>query len=134
MEKKIKIIIIGIVVLAIVASLILVSFQVEGPGTLIGGLAVLWAGLKSRIFGTKILEEKIEQIKTDHRLKRDGWQQAKKEYDTKFRVLEAQMQYIDYKSALISEKLNQLDDYQKQKIEEIEKANSDPVLNQRKNR
>ena len=42
MEKNIKIIIIGLVILAVVASLIFVSFKIEGPGTLIGGLAVFY--------------------------------------------------------------------------------------------
>ena len=135
MEKNIKIIIIGIIILAVVGSLIIVSFNIEGPGSLIGGLAVIWAGVKSNIFGKKTTEEKIEQIKADHNLKREEWQVVKDEYDSKFRLLQAQMQYVDYKSALISEKINHLDDYQKKKIQEIENANSDELLellNQRK--
>ena len=51
MEKNIKIIIIGIVILAVIGSLIFVSFDISGPGSLIGGLAVIWAGVKSNIFG-----------------------------------------------------------------------------------
>ncbi len=128
MGKTIKSIIIGLIVLAVVASLILVSFKIEGPGTLIGGLAVLWAGAKSKIFGSKNTEDKIDQIKADHHLKRDEWQTAKEEYDSRFRMLQAQMQYIDYKSALISEKISNLDDHQKKKIKEIEEANSDQLL------
>jgi len=128
MEKNIKTIIIGLIILAVVASLIFVSFKIEGPGTLIGGLAVLWAGAKSKIFGNKNTEEKIEKIKADHHLKREEWQTAKEEYDSRFRLLQAQMQYIDYKSALISEKISHLDDYQKKKIKEIEEANSDQLL------
>ena len=129
MEKNIKIIIIGIVILAVVGSLIFVSFKMEGPGSLIGGLAVIWAGVKSNIFGKKRTEDKIEQIKTDHSIKREEWQATKQEYETKFRLLQAQMQYIDYKSALISEKIGQLDEYQKKKIQEIKNANSDELLN-----
>ncbi|WP_159520471.1 hypothetical protein [Sunxiuqinia indica] len=128
MEKNVKIIVIGLVVLAVVASLIFVSFKIEGPGTLIGGLAVLWAGVKSKVFGRKTTEDKIEQVRSDHNLKREEWQTAKEEYDSKFRLLQAQMQYIDYKSALISEKISNLDDYQKKKIAEIENANSDQLL------
>ncbi|TDO00045.1 hypothetical protein [Sunxiuqinia elliptica] len=128
MEKNIKVIIIGVVILAVIASLIFVSFKIEGPGTLIGGLAVLWAGMKSKIFGKKTTEEKIEQIKADHNLKREEWETARQEYDAKFRLLQAKMQYIDYKSALLSEKINHLDDYQKQKLEEIDQANSDQLL------
>lgn len=128
MEKNVKVIVIGLVILAVVASLIFVSFKIEGPGTLIGGLAILWAGVKSKIFGNKTSEEKIEQIKEDHNLKREEWQTAKEEYDSKFRLLQAQMQYIDYKSALISEKIDNLDDYQKEKVTEIENANSDQLL------
>lgn len=129
MEKNIKFIVIGVIILAVVGSLIFVSFSTTGPGTLIGGLAVLWAGAKSKIFGTKTSEDKIEKIKTDHSLKREEWQTAKNEYDAKFRLLQTQMQYIDYKSALISEKIGQLDEYQKKKIQEIQNANSDEVLN-----
>ncbi|MHA7109226.1 hypothetical protein ACRTDU_03815 [Sunxiuqinia elliptica] len=128
MEKNIKVIIIGVVILAVIGSLIFVSFKIEGPGTLIGGLAVLWAGMKSKIFGKKTTEEKIEQIKADHNLKREEWETARQEYDAKFRLLQAKMQYIDYKSALLSEKINHLDDYQKQKLEEIDQANSDQLL------
>ncbi len=128
MEKNIKVIIIGMVILAVIGSLIFVSFKIEGPGTLIGGLAVLWAGMKSKIFGKKTTEEKIEQIKADHNLKREEWETARQEYDAKFRLLQAKMQYIDYKSALLSEKINHLDDYQKQKLEEIDQANSDQLL------
>lgn len=129
MEKNIKIIIIGIVILAVIGSLIFVSFNISGPGSLIGGLAVIWAGVKSNIFGKKTTEEKIDQIKSEHNIKREEWQSLKSEYDTKFRLLQAQMQYIDYKSALISEKINNLDDYQKNKIKEIENASSDELLN-----
>ena len=129
MEKNIKFIVIGIIILAVVGSLIFVSFNTTGPGTLVGGLAVLWAGAKSKIFGTKTSEDKIDKIKTDHSLKREEWQTAKNEYDAKFRLLQTQMQYIDYKSALISEKIGQLDEYQKKKIQEIQNANSDEVLN-----
>lgn len=129
MEKNIKIIIIGIVILAVIGSLIFVSFNISGPGSLIGGLAVIWAGVKSNIFGKKTTEEKIDQIKSEHNIKREEWQSLKNEYDTKFRLLQAQMQYIDYKSALISEKINNLDDYQKKKIKEIENASSDELLN-----
>lgn len=128
MEKNIKVIIIGVIILAVIGSLIFVSFKIEGPGTLIGGLAVLWAGMKSKIFGKKTTEEKIEQIKADHNLKREEWETARQEYDAKFRLLQAKMQYIDYKSALLSEKINHLDDYQKQKLEEIDQANSDQLL------
>lgn len=129
MDKNIKIIIIGIVILAVIGSLIFVSINISGPGSLIGGLAVIWAGVKSNIFGKKTTEEKIDQIKSEHNIKREEWQSLKNEYDTKFRLLQAQMQYIDYKSALISEKINNLDDYQKKKIKEIENASSDELLN-----
>lgn len=129
MEKNIKIIIIGIVILAVIGSLIFVSFDISGPGSLIGGLAVIWAGVKSNIFGKKTTEEKIDQIKSEHNIKREEWQSLKNEYDTKFRLLQAQMKYIDYKSALISEKINNLDDFQKKKIKEIENASSDELLN-----
>lgn len=128
MEKNLKNIVIGLIILTVVASLIFVSFKIEGPGTLIGGLAVLWAGVKSKVFGSKNTEEKIEQIKTEHSIKREEWTAAKEDYDSRFRLLQAQMQYIDYKSALISEKINQLDDYQKKKILEIEQADSDQLL------
>lgn len=89
---------------------------------------MIWAAVKSNVFGRKSSEEKVEQIKVDHNLKREEWQATKEEYESKFRLLQAQIQYIDYKSALISEKISNLDDYQKKKIEEIENANSDQLL------
>ncbi len=128
MEKNIKIIIIGIVVLVLIGALIFVSFDISGPGSLIGGLAVLWAGVKSKIFGIKSTEERAQLIKEEHQLKREEWSLAKEEYDAKFRALQEQMKYIDYKSALLSEKIKNLDQYEKQKLEQLQQAHSDEVL------
>ena len=128
MEKNIKIIIIGIVVLVLLGFLIFVSFDVAGPGSLIGGLAVLWAGVKSKVFGIKSSEERIDLIKQEHKDKREEWQKTKDEYDSKFRALQAQMMYLDYKSALISGKINNLDEYEKQKLDEINDANNHEIL------
>ncbi len=129
MEKHIKLIILGIIILAILGALIYLSFDVTGPGSLIGGIALLWAGIKSKIFGSKTIDEKIIQLKEEHQLKRDEWEKVREEYDSQFRALQAQMMYLDYKSALISEKLNHLDEYEKQRLSEIDQANSDDLLN-----
>ncbi len=128
MEKNIKIIIIGIIILVLLGFLIFVSFDISGPGSLIGGLAVLWAGVKSKVFGIKSTDERIDLIKNEHKGRREEWQKAKEEYDSKLRALQSQMEYIDYKSALISEKINNLDNYEKQKLDELNQANNYEVL------
>ena len=134
MDKSIKTIIIGIIILVLLGLLIYGSFDISGPGSLIGGLAVLWAGVKSKIFGIKSTEEKIELIKQEHQQKRENWNQAKEEYDTKFRALEAQMKYLDYRSALISDKLNSLNDYEQKKLKEVQNASNDELLQLLNNR
>ena len=128
MERKTKIIVIGIIVLLLVGLLIYASFDISGPGSLIGGLAVLWAGVKSKIFGVKSSEEKLKLIKEEHLQKRNDWTHAKDEYDSKFRALEAQMKYLDYRSALISDKLNDLNEYEQQKLLELKNSSSDELV------
>ena len=134
MDKSIKTIIIGIIILVLLGLLIYGSFDISGPGSLIGGLAVLWAGVKSKIFGIKSTEEKIELIKQEHQQKRENWNQAKEEYDTKFRALEAQMKYLDYRSALISDKLNSLNEYEQKELKEVQNASNDELLQLLNNR
>ncbi|MGQ8334908.1 hypothetical protein ACUNWD_00030 [Sunxiuqinia sp. A32] len=128
MEKNIKLIINGIIILTLIGLLIFVSFDVSGPGSLIGGLTILWATIKSKIFGIKSSEERIDQIKSEHQQKREDWQKVKEEYESRFRSLKAQMEYLDYKSALVAEKINNLDDYQRQKLNEIEKSSPDELV------
>lgn len=124
MEKNIKLVIIGIILLAIVAVLIFVSLTYTGPGGLIGGITLLWAGFKSKIFGKKISEIKLNKIKEEHEQKRKLWTEEKEVYETKLRALEAQIRYLDYKSALIAEQLGQLDEYEKEKLREINTASA----------
>jgi hypothetical protein len=119
MEKNIKFVIIGIIILAVVGVLIFVSLNYTGPGGLIGGLSLLWAGFKSKIFGRKTTELKLDQIKEEHQQKRDLWAEEKEAYESKLRALEAQMRYLDYKSALIAKQLGQLDEYEQEKLHEI---------------
>ncbi len=134
MDRNIKIIFIGIIVLILIGALVYVSFAVSAPGSLIGGLTLLWAGFKSNILGLKSSAEKADVIKKEHAAERLQWDYIKEEYDSKLRALEAQMKYLDYKSALISEQLGELDEYEKQKIEEIRSASASDLtklINQR---
>lgn len=130
MDKNIKIIFIGLIVLILIGTLVYLSFAVSAPGSLIGGLTLLWAGFKSNILGIKSSTEKANEIKQAHASERQEWQNLKNEYDSKLRALEAQMKYLDYKSALLSEQLGDLDDYEQEKIKEIRSASASDLAQQ----
>ena len=106
--NKTTIIVGGLIVLGVLVLLGIVSFKQSAPGALIGGVATLWAAVKSRIFGRSASE-----IRAEHAGKREEWAGIQTEYDSAFQTLKSRMDYLDYRSALISKQLDDLSEADK---------------------
>ncbi len=128
MSKTLKYIIFGIIILAILGLLGYLAFSEKSPGSLIAGIVGIWAAIKSKIFNTKSLSEEIQEVEQEHALKREDWNRVKEEYDSQFRVFKARMDYLDLKSAKISEQISDLDEEEVQKLEEIKNMSREDKL------
>jgi len=128
MSKTLKYILFGIVILAVLGLLGYLAFSQKSPGSLIAGIAGIWAAIKSKIFNTNSLGEEIAEVEQEHALKREEWNRVKEEYDSQFRVFKARMDYLDLKSAKISEQISDLDEEEVQKLEEIKNMSREDKL------
>jgi hypothetical protein len=79
-------------------------------------------------FGTGDLKDRVEKIQEEHTLKREEWNRIKEEYDSKFRALKARMDYLDYRSAKISEEIGDLDTVEKQALQNNAKLTDEEIL------
>lgn len=129
MSKTIKYIIIGLVVAAVLFLLIYFVFSGGTPGSLIAALTGGWAAFKSKAFSAKDLEEKIEGIETEHSVKRDEWQRIQEEYESKFKAMQARMDYLDYRSMKIREQIGNLDQQEKEQLKELDNMSLEEKLN-----
>lgn len=130
MNFSVKNLIIGLIILAVIGILIYFAITGNGPGTLIAGLATLFGGYKSKIFDGKSLEESLDDVETHHTEKRAGWEQIRQEYASKYAALEARMDYIDFKTAKLTEQIDNLDEVQKEKIKKINESTPEEMLNE----
>ncbi len=122
MGKKILYIIIGVVVIGIIVFVVLMFVAGDGtPGTIIAVLAGVWASFKAKLFQFK--KSGIDAITQQHDIRQDNWSNTKTEYDSKINSMIARMDYLEYKSAKISQQINDL------KKEEIEKLNAIDKMN-----
>jgi len=128
MSKTLKYILFGIVILAILGLLGYLAFSEKSPGSLIAGIVGIWAAIKSKVFNTKSLGEEIAEVEQEHALKREEWNRVKEEYDSQFRVFRARMDYLDLKSAKISEQISDLDEEEVKKLEEIKNMSREEKL------
>ncbi len=128
MSKTVKYILIGLVVFGALFLLGYFVFKGGTPGGLIAGLAGAWAAFKSNAFSTKKLNEEIEGVEEEHSLKRIEWERTKEEYESRFRALKARMDYLDYRSARVREKIGALDEEEQQKLKDLEKMTIDEKL------
>ena len=103
MNKIIKWIIILSVVIGF-GALLIWKDKIE-PGSVIAGLTVIIAVIKSKLFGYETLKEKISEIESSHQLKRDEWEKEKLEYDNKLELMKIKMDSIDNKTETLKEKL-----------------------------
>lgn len=129
MSKTIKYIIIGLVVAAVLFLLIYFVFSGGTPGSLIAGLTGGWAAFKSKAFSAKDLEEKIEGIETEHSVKREDWQRIQQEYESRFKAMQARMDYLDYRSMKIREQIGSLEQQEKEQLKELDNMSLEEKLN-----
>lgn len=128
MSKNIKIIIVGVVILGLLSLLAFVAFNNKAPGGIIAGLAGVWAAIKSKVFTSQSLKERLAEIDLEHAEKSKEWDRVKEGFDSKYQALKARMDYLDYKSAKISEQLKQLDEEEKKKLKQIDNMTRDEKL------
>lgn len=128
MSKTLKYIFIGIIVLGVLFLLSYFIFTDGTPGALIAGLAAGFAAFKSKAFNMKSLKEEISDIEGEHTTKRKEWDQIKDEYDSRFRALKARMDYLDYSSLRIREKIENLDEQEQQDLKALENKSIEEKL------
>ena len=132
MWKTIKIALITVAICGVLA-LYFFRDSIE-PGTLLAGLATFLAALKSRIFGESIartgneLSLHIDDIESKHTVKRDEWNAVQEKYNAEIDALRARMTYHDYRSALISGMITNLDKEELQAMEKIRMMSDEEVL------
>lgn len=131
MSKTLKYIIIAVVILGLVA-LFIFSNKVN-LGAIFAGLAGTWAAVKARLFNTESLQERVEQIQEEHGIKREEWNRIKEEYDSQFRAIKARMDYLDYRSAKISQEITDLDKAEQQALEGNAKLTDNEILERLRN-
>jgi hypothetical protein len=131
MSKTIKYILIGAFVLGVIA--LFIFNDNLSMGAIIAGIAGLFATIKSRLINAEPLSERIEAIETEHGVKRQEWDQVKEEYNSKFRAIKARMDYLDYRSAKISEQINDLDAAELDAIESNNNLSDEEILERLRN-
>jgi hypothetical protein len=97
-------------------------------GPIIAGIAGLFATIKSRLIHAEPLSERVEAIESEHGIKRQEWNQVKEEYDSKFKAIKARMDYLDYRSAKISDQIGDLDEAERKAIEANNDLTDDEIL------
>jgi hypothetical protein len=128
MTKTIKYILFGIVILAILVVLGFIAFSEKAPGSLIAGLAGIWAAIKSNIFNTKSLTDKISDVESEHSAKRKEWSIQKDVYDNKLKSFQARLDYLDYRSARLSEQINDLDSEELMQLDKMKNMSREEKL------
>lgn len=131
MNGKGKYILFAVLAIIVIGLLAVMIFQYDlAGGSILATLAGGWAAFKSKIFGSNVnVEEKIAAIDQEHDVKREEWTRIKEEYDAKYNTLKARMDYLDVRSAQISSKIQSLDDYEREKLEEIRNISDQDRLN-----
>jgi hypothetical protein len=75
-----------------------------------------------------LFSERVEAIESEHGIKRQEWNQVKEEYDSKFKAIKARMDYLDYRSAKISDQIGDLDEAERKAIEANNDLTDDEIL------
>ncbi|WP_420318588.1 hypothetical protein [Ekhidna sp.] len=127
MNKTLKTILIVAVIIGVAVLLI---FRSDLIGQAIAALAGGFAAFKAKLFNSSKIdvEGEIEAIESEHESKRKNWQLIRDEYDSKFNALKARMDYLDYKSALISKQLGKLDVSEKEALKKNADLSDDELL------
>lgn len=104
MFNTIKWIVIGIVILGFIA--LFIWGENIPPGSVLAGIAAFIAAIKARLFGNESLKERISEIRGEHQLKREEWQNLKQEYDSKYEQLKTKMDSLDNRTGILKQKID----------------------------
>lgn len=123
---------------AVILTIIVVLIFSEKLRIEIGAIFAFIAGgfatLKSKLFKTSSnVDELIAEVEDEHAVKRQEWQNMKDEYDSKYNALKARMDYLDYKSALISQEISDLDEVEKNALERNHNLTEEEILSRLRN-
>ena len=117
-----------LITLAVIAALAFFLFRDRIEfGTLFAGLATFFAAVKSKIFGETEVQKMIEEVEASHALKRDEWETAKQKYDAEIDFIKAKMAYHDYRSALVSSRIIEIDDVEKCALDSMKDLTDEEV-------
>lgn len=132
MSKSLK----TIIIVAVIAGVaILIVFKPEMIGQAFAALAGGLAAFKAKLFNSSRInvEEEIASIENEHATKQKNWALMKEEYDHKYEALKARMDYLDFRSAKISQELKDLDEVERKALEKNRNMTSDEKLEWLKN-
>jgi hypothetical protein len=76
------------------------------PGSVFAGLAGFIAALKSKLFGSEKGSEKIAFIQRSHKLKLEGWEQEKQQYEQRYEFLKTRIDRLNNRIELLNEQLD----------------------------
>jgi len=129
MSKTVKLIIWAVIILVIIALLVFSEQLRVQIGAIFAAVAGGFATLKSKLFKSgKTVEDQIADIEEEHAVKREEWQQMKDEYNSRYNALKARMDYLDYRSALISQEIKDLDEIEIQALERNRNLSDEEIL------
>lgn len=117
-----KMIFIGIVALAVLGFLGWLAIDKSAPAAIIGGLATIWGAVEAKLFGGGKGREKILAA---NEAKQAEWSRMKEDFEHKYSLIRARLDYLDVKSATLSQKLNSLDIEEKAALEKIDKMTAE---------
>ena len=126
MWKTIRTLLIIVVVLGAV-TLFIFRDRIEF-GSLFAGVATFFAALRSKIFGASKVEKLISGLEDEHTAKQVEWTAVREKFDARIEALRARMEYHDYRSALISGMITDLDDTEKRAMDNLKNMTDEEIL------
>jgi len=117
-------IVIGVIIVAALALLGWLASQ-GSPGALLGGLAAVFGAYKGKLFGSS-----SEEIREEHRAKREEWEVIRQKYASELQALRARMDYLNYRTMRIDAELRTLDDDEREVIRKIEEMSSEEKIDE----
>ena len=134
MNQNLKYILITIIILAVLSMFVFSESLGIEIGALFASIAGGFAAFKAKLLGnTSSVAEQIEKVENEHATKREEWQLLKNEFDSKYNALKARMDYLDYKSALISSEILELDEHEKAAIQNNHNLSEEEILQRLRN-
>lgn len=117
-STKITIAIASLGLLALVA---LVAYEKAVPGAVIASVAGMWAAFKAKLFGPD-----ADDIRAEHKARRDAWSQLERDFDDELRPLKARIGELEQRSLDLEEQLQMIRGGTEQRVEQMrEKWSSD---------